>query len=200
MPGQNYLSFVSVDFLITSLSVASILLCRHYLYIHQGPFFLYGITLISAWINNHKPSKIWDQITYLFPKCNAYTIEICEWISNFATHFTYVWCNYWSRPRQNGHHFPDDVFKCIFLNENISISIKILLRFVPRGPINNIPALVQTMAWRRQGDKPLSEPMMVSLPTHICVTRPQWVKVKPCHQKENLGICRMTEFRSRNMN
>ena len=32
------------------------------------------------------------------------------------------------------------------------------------------------MAWRRPGDKPLSEPMMVRLPTHICVTRPQWVK------------------------
>ena len=32
------------------------------------------------------------------------------------------------------------------------------------------------MAWRRPGDKPLSEPMMVSLPTHICVTQPQWVK------------------------
>ena len=32
------------------------------------------------------------------------------------------------------------------------------------------------MVWRRSGDKPLSEPMMVSLPTHICVTRPQWVK------------------------
>ena len=34
---------------------------------------------------------------------------------------------------------------------------------------------VQIMAWRRPGDKPLSEPMMVSLTTHICVTRPQWV-------------------------
>ena len=33
------------------------------------------------------------------------------------------------------------------------------------------------MAWRRSGDKPLSEPMMVRLPTHICVTRPQWVIV-----------------------
>ena len=44
-----------------------------------------------------------------------------------------------------------------------------------KGPINNIPALVQIMAWRRSGDKPSSEPMMVSLPTHICVTRPQWV-------------------------
>ena len=32
------------------------------------------------------------------------------------------------------------------------------------------------MAWRRLGDKPLFEPMMVILPTHICVTRPQWVK------------------------
>ena len=38
------------------------------------------------------------------------------------------------------------------------------------------------MAWRRPGDKPLSEPMMVSLPTRICVTRPQWVKVNPCPQ------------------
>ena len=39
------------------------------------------------------------------------------------------------------------------------------------------PALVQIMAWRRSGDKPLSEPMMVSLLTHICVTRPQWVNI-----------------------
>ena len=46
---------------------------------------------------------------------------------------------------------------------------------VPKGPIDNIPALVQIMAWRRPGDKPLSEPMMARLLTHICVTRPQWV-------------------------
>ena len=80
------------------------------------------------------------------------------------------------RPRQNGRHFPDDIFQWIFLNENVWISINISLKFVPRGPINNIPTLVQVMAWRRPGDKPLSEPMMVRLPTHICVTRPQWVK------------------------
>ena len=78
------------------------------------------------------------------------------------------------RPRQNGRHFPD-IFKWIFLNENIGISINISPKFVPRGPINNIPTLVQVMAWRRPGDKPLSEPMMVRLPTHIWVTRPQWV-------------------------
>ena len=83
------------------------------------------------------------------------------------------------RPRQNGRHFPDDIFKWIFVNEIIWISIKISLRFVPRGRINNIPALVQIMAWRRPGDKPLSEPMMVSSLTHKCVTRPQWVNMRP---------------------
>ena len=79
------------------------------------------------------------------------------------------------RPRQNGRHFADDNFKHIFLNENARISIEISLKFVPKGPMNNIPALVQIMAWRRPGDKPLSGPMMDKLPTHICVTRPQWV-------------------------
>ena len=58
---------------------------------------------------------------------------------------------------------------------DIWISIKFSLKFVPKGPIDNIPASVQLMAWRRPGDKPLSEQMMVVLPTHMCVTRPQWV-------------------------
>ena len=75
----------------------------------------------------------------------------------------------------NGRHFPDDIFKCIFLNENVWISYKISLKFDPKVRINNIQALVQIMAWRRPGDKPLSEPMMIRLLTHICVTRPQWV-------------------------
>ena len=66
-----------------------------------------------------------------------------------------------------------------FFNENIPISINFSLKFVPKGPINNIPASVQIMAWRRPCDKPLSEPMMVSLLTHICVTRPQWGNKNP---------------------
>ena len=82
------------------------------------------------------------------------------------------------RPRQDGRHFTDDTFKCIFLNENVWIPITISLKFVPKGPINNIPAMVQIMAWRRPGEKPLSQPMVVSLPTHICVTRPQWVNIQ----------------------
>ena len=78
------------------------------------------------------------------------------------------------RPRQKGHNFADDTFKCFFVYEKVWISSS--LKFVPKGPMNNIPALVQIMAWRRPGDRPLSEPMMVRLLTHICVTRPQCVK------------------------
>ena len=65
------------------------------------------------------------------------------------------------RPRQNGRQFADDIFKCIFFNENCCPWNKISLKFVPHGPINNIPALSQIMAWHRSDDKPLSESMMV---------------------------------------
>ena len=58
------------------------------------------------------------------------------------------------RPRQNGRHFTDDILKCIFSNENIYISIEMSLKFIPKSQINNIPALVQIMAWCRPGDKP----------------------------------------------
>ena len=73
------------------------------------------------------------------------------------------------RPRQNCCHFTD-IFKCIFLNENSLISLKISLKLVPTVRNNNIPSSVQIMAWRRPGDKQLSEPMMVNLLTHIFVT------------------------------
>ena len=46
------------------------------------------------------------------------------------------------RLRQNGRHFADDTLKYILLNENVWIPIEISLKFVPKGPIDNIPALV----------------------------------------------------------
>ena len=78
------------------------------------------------------------------------------------------------RPRQNGRHFPYDIFKRIFWNENVWILIKNSLTYVPKGPINNNPALLQIMAWRQTviwtyfglfsiawlGAKPLSEPIL----------------------------------------
>ena len=86
------------------------------------------------------------------------------------------------RSRQNGRYFADDTFKRIFLNEDVRILITISRKFVPKGLIVNIPALVQIMAWRRPGDKPLYELMIVRLSTHICVTRPQWVNFSGCSE------------------
>ena len=83
---------------------------------------------------------------------------------------------YTLRPRLNGRRFADDQFKCIFLNENARIAIKIPLKFVSKGPINNIPSLINIMDWHRPGDKPSSEIIMVRLPMHIYITGPQWVK------------------------
>ena len=108
--------------------------------------------------------KVWDPRGSL--KCTTPLDIIFHWAQCVNT----------LRPRQDGHHLPDGIFVCIFFNENAWIFIKILLKFVPKGPVNSIPALVQIITWHRPGNKPLSEPMMVSLLTHICVTWPQWVK------------------------
>ena len=127
------------------------------------------------------PCIMYIPLKYTYPKYaklnlswNLKTESMTKtWYQNHGLHRKYTFNTL--RPRQDGRHFPDDIFKCIFLNEDVWIPIKISLKFVPKGPINNIPALVQIMAWRRPGDKPLSEPMMVVLPMHICVTRPEWV-------------------------
>ena len=95
--------------------------------------------------------------------------SVTNWKFREKMIFQFQWLLFWNasgivntlRPRQYSRHFPDDIFIYIFLHENLYTSIKFSLKFVPNGPINNIPALVQIMAWRRQGDKPLSEPMMI---------------------------------------
>ena len=79
------------------------------------------------------------------------------------------------RLRQDGRHFPDEIFKCIFLNENVWILFTISLKCVRKVRINNIPSLVQIMAWRQPSDKPLSEPMCEwlnksPLPTNVSDT------------------------------
>ena len=114
-----------------------------------------------------------DVLVPYVARSSACAITIC-----FRKTIITSWVNT-LRPRQNGRHFPDDIFIYIFFNKSILILTKISLKFVPNGPINNIPALDQIMAWRRPGDKPLSEPMMVSLQTHTCVTWTQWVNIPP---------------------
>ena len=117
---------------------------------------------IHTWWTSHH-ANIFVSVYYIIP----------YW--GFIVRLAGLWWVNRLRPGQNGRRFADDTLKCIFLNENDRISIKISLKFVPKGSINNILALVQKMAWRWPGDKPLSESMMFSLPTHISVTQPQWV-------------------------
>ena len=93
----------------------------------------------------------------------------------FFSDFSYCWilCHYLDnllRQRRNRCHFAD-IFKCIFLNENVWISIDVPLKFVPKGPINNIPALVQIMAWHRLGDKPLSQCIRKTFMVHQTIVR-----------------------------
>ena len=117
------------------------------------PYHKYQIFIRSGGHSHYAPQKGTQNWNFSSLKvCIIHSYYIVKWINTL-------------RPRQNGHHFLDDIFKCIFLNENVSISIMISLKFVPRGQINNIPALVQIMAWRLHSAKPLSEPMMVSLLT-----------------------------------
>ena len=76
------------------------------------------------------------------------------------------------KPIQDHRHFPKDILKCIFLNENVWISLKISLQFVR---INNTRALAEIMAWCRPGHKSLSGRPIASLLTHTCDTWPHWV-------------------------
>ena len=52
-----------------------------------APFFWHGLALITAWVSNHMYSKVWDEITYLFPKFNGFANEVWESISNSTPHF-----------------------------------------------------------------------------------------------------------------
>ena len=63
-------------------------------------------------------------------------------------------------PWQNSRYFADDIFRCILVNEKLCILNKISLKLIPKGPIDNNPALVQIMVWRQVGDKPLPEPLL----------------------------------------
>ena len=67
-------------------------------------------------------------------------------------------------------------FKYILLNETEWTSLTISLRVVPKVQINNIPSLVQMMAWLPPGYKPLSEQMVGRLLTRICLNQAKSVK------------------------
>ena len=81
------------------------------------------------------------------------------------------------RLRQNGRDFANDIFKRIFLKEKARFFTKISLKFVLKGPIDNNPALVKIMTWRRLGDKPLSEPTLTRFTdAYLCSPDESWNK------------------------
>ena len=85
------------------------------------------------------------------------------------------------------------MFKRMFLNKNIWISNKMSLKYVPWVLIDNMSALVQTIVWRRPGDKPLSEPVLTHI-TNACGTRGRWVLnwffyLQSWKLKDTLSIC-----------
>ena len=63
-------------------------------------------------------------------------------------------------PRQDGRHFTDDIVQLIFFNENCCLFIQTSLKYVLTGPNQNKPVLNQIKAWRRTGDKSLSESVL----------------------------------------
>ena len=105
----------------------------------------------------------------IFSGCYTYRKAITfEWIRALSSHI------------EAGTRWPQlwqTTFACSWV-KNIWIPIKISLKFVAMSPVSKMSALVQIMAWCRPDDKPLSEPRMVCLQTHTCVTRPQWVNIK----------------------
>ena len=106
-----------------------------------------GYGKISQCITTTKHSKAKTVCIFLGIYCmriDGYTMHICATKEIGAVTTMHISENRpgWVktlRPRQNGRQIADDTNKCLFLNENVWIPIKISLKFVPKGLINNIP-------------------------------------------------------------
>ena len=70
---------------------------------YQGTILLNGLTLISAWISNHMPWELWDNITHSFPNFNGCTVEVWEWIRNFILYIPMLELKL-NRDSQKGAH------------------------------------------------------------------------------------------------
>ena len=146
--------------------------------------FINSITnLVALWYSISSPVVIPNLNAMIMPSLVSYMQPIYHWWSwsdnidiNLNDHQDGCNVGYSSethlntlRSRQNGRHLADNTFKCIFLNENVIISIKISLKCVHKGPFDSIPALVQILAWCWTSDKPLSEPMIFYIAdAYIC--------------------------------
>ena len=129
-------------------------------------YFIVVFSFVNLWPINSMDfpwSVLYSMRGLGFLPAGVYELILHE--EDYCLHVNYSYTEFNTlRPSQNGRHFADAIFKCIYLNENVWIPLKISLKFVPKNTIENFPALVQIMAWRRPGDKLFSEPVVVSLP------------------------------------
>ena len=122
--------------------------CTHSNIAGRYEIFMRVTCYMSGYITRRQGLHIWKSVTYL-----SMLVADEDNVNS-------------SSPGQHGRHFADDIFKCVFVNENIWISKRISLKFVLKGPIDNNTALVEITAWRRPSDKSLSEPILTQF-THI---------------------------------
>ena len=137
------------------LVLSSILIVFAFIQNATGLYICSGNSLIQP-ATIHKS----HQIQNVKLTCGKKLTQCLQWLIDHS-----IDCFNTLRPRQNDLHFAGDIFKCILFNKTL---FKILPKFVPEGPIYNIPALVRMMAWHPTGDKPLSEPL-TALSTDACM-------------------------------
>ena len=114
---------------------------------------------------------------FSWKECSGYYHLQDEWINHYFKHksspqaclISQVGLFSTLRPKQNGCHFVDDIFKYIFLNEYVRILLKISLRSVTKVRISNIA--LSEHCWTNDG----------WLLTHICITRPQCINSLVSH-------------------
>ena len=118
-----------------------------------------GLSFWKIWFFNH----VHCSVTFLFTR----NVDI-TWISRFLIYKADALVVH-IETEIKSIAISQTISNAFFMNENVWISLKISLKCVPKVRIDNIPALVQIMACRLVG-------ALFSLLTHICATRPQWVK------------------------
>ena len=135
------------------------------------------VPMLRFKLNHVSQRGPWSIITNVH-KTNTRSCECKEMITIWFDMHTYAYFNNRInilRQRQNGHHFEDDVCKWIYLWKFMNLIKKKSLKILPKSRINRILALVQIMVGAHEATLP--EPMMVRLPTHIFVIRPQWLNI-----------------------
>ena len=98
------------------------------------------------------------------------TTQIFKWVSKTSFNS--------SPAGQFGGKMANDIFNYISFNENVWISIKMSLKFIPKGQVDNKSVLFQVMAWCHHATSHYLNQCWPSSLTHICDSPGRWVKVR----------------------